>query len=138
MSSGVRAEGEYASQLTARAERIKAETVSANSAPPVDETVKTFIGQLDHVITNGTKAELDARVVSGELVRFVGGIVGTKPEVWQTRVLRTERLAENLVAADVDINAKELGKEQSGTAVLILARVNGAWKLAGIDLFEVR
>ena len=137
-NDGVRAEGEYASQLTARAERIKAETASANSAPPVDEAVKTFIGQLDHVITNGTKAELDARVVSGELVRFVGGIVGTKPEIWQTRVLRTEQLAENLVAADVDITAKELGKEQSGTAVLILARVNGAWKLAGIELFEVR
>ena len=51
---------------------------------------------------------------------------------------RTEQLAENLMAADVDINAKELGKEQSGTAVLILARSGGAWKLAGIDLFEVR
>jgi tetratricopeptide (TPR) repeat protein len=137
-NDGVRADGEYASQLTARAARIKAEAASANSAPPVDEAVKTFIGQLDHVITNGTKAELDARVVSGELVRFVGGIVGTKPEIWQTHVLRTEQLAENLVAADTDINAKELGKEQSGTAVLILARIGGAWKLAGIDLFEVR
>jgi tetratricopeptide (TPR) repeat protein len=132
------ADGEYASQLTARAARIKAEAASANSGPPVDEAVKTFIGQLDHVITNGTKAELDARVVSGELVRFVGGIVGTKPEIWQTRVLRTEQLAENLVAADTDVNAKELGKEQAGTAVLILARIGGAWKLAGIDLFEVR
>jgi phenylpyruvate tautomerase PptA (4-oxalocrotonate tautomerase family) len=68
----------------------------------------------------------------------VGGIVGTKPEIWQTRVLRTEQLAENLVAADTDVNAKELGKEQAGTAVLILARIGGAWKLAGIDLFEVR
>ena len=62
-NDGVRAEGEYASQLLARAERIKAEAASANSAPPVDESVKTFIGQLDNVITNGTKAELDARVV---------------------------------------------------------------------------
>ncbi len=74
----------------------------------------------------------------GELVRFIGGVVGSQPEIWQTRVLRTEQLEGDLVAADVTINAKELGKEQSGTAVLILARINGAWKLAGIELFEVR
>jgi hypothetical protein len=42
------------------------------------------------------------------------------------------------VAADVSINAKELGREQSGTAVYILSRASGGWKLAGIDFFEVR
>ena len=104
----------------------------------MDESARTFLGQLDHTITNGTKAELDTRVVSGELTRFVGGIAGTKPEIWQTRVLRTEQLEDNLLAADVSINSKVLGKEQSGTAVLILARIGGGWKLAGIELFEVR
>ena len=89
-------------------------------------------------ITTGTKADVDAKVIPGELVRFVNGIVGTKPDVWQTRVLRTELLDPNLAAADVSINSKVLGKEASGTAVLTLARVNGGWKLAGIDLFEVR
>jgi hypothetical protein len=76
--------------------------------------------------------------VPGELNRFVGGIAGSKPEVWQTRVLRTEQLEDNLLAADVFITSKVLGKEQSGTAVLLLARVGGAWKLTGIELFEVR
>ena len=137
-NDAVRADAEYAASLLARAERIKAEAAAPNSAPPVDESARAFLGQLDHSITNGTKAELDNRIVPGELGRFVGGIVGTKPEVWQTRVLRTEQLAENLLSVDVNINSKVLGKEQSGTAVLILARINGAWKLSGIELFEVR
>ncbi len=103
----------------------------------VDETVRAFIGQLDQAITSGKKVELDSRIVSGELVRFINGVIGTQPEIWQSRVLRTEQLDANLVAADVSLNTKELGRERSGTAVLILARVAGGWKLLGIDLFEV-
>ena len=135
-NDAVRADAEYASSLAARAGRIKAET-AANSLP-VDSTVRSFIGQLDQAITGGKKVELESRVVSGELVRFIGGVVGTQPEVWQTRVMRTEQLDANLVAADVSLNTKELGRQQSGTAVLILSRSDGSWKLAGIDLFEVR
>ncbi|HXM34008.1 MAG TPA: hypothetical protein VN920_02360 [Pyrinomonadaceae bacterium] len=135
-NDAVRADAEYAASLTARAERIKAESAIANSAPTLDESARAFLGQLDHTITNGTKAELDTRIVPGELVRFVGGVVGTKPEVWQTRVLRTEQLEDNLLAADVSINSKVLGKEQTATAVFILVRPRGAWRLAGIELFE--
>jgi hypothetical protein len=137
-TDAIRTDAEYGATLAARAGRIKAESASANSAPPVDDAVRTFIGQLDSAIVSGRKTELDPRVVSGELVRFVGGVVGSQPDFWKTQVLRTEQLEDNLVAADVTINAKELGVERSGTAVLILTRVNGAWKLAGIELFEVR
>jgi tetratricopeptide (TPR) repeat protein len=133
----VRADAEYASSLTARAGRIRAEA-AAGSPPAVDNAVRAFLGQLDQAITSGKKIELESRVVSGELVKFVSGIVGTQPEVWRTTVLRTEPLGANLVAADVSINAKELGQERSGTAVLILSRASGGWKLAGIELFEVR
>ncbi len=137
LTDAVRADAEYGASLAARAERIKAESAVANSSPPVDESARAFLGQLDHSITAGTKAELDTRVVPGELVRFVSGIVGTKPEVWQTRVLRTEQLEDNLLAADVSINSKVLGKEQTATAVFVLVRINGAWKLTSIELFEV-
>jgi tetratricopeptide (TPR) repeat protein len=134
-NDAVHADAEYASSLAARAGRIKAET-AANTLQ-VDGAVKAFIAQLDQAITSGKKTELESRVVSGELVRFVNGVVGTQPEVWQTHVLRTEQLDANLVSADVSLNTKELGKERSGTAVLILARAGGSWKLLGIDLFEV-
>ena len=132
-NDAVRSEGEYASALAARAGRIKAE-----GAPVVDESVKNFLAQLDKDITTGTKADVDSKVLPGELVRFVNGLVGTKPDVWQTRVLRTEQWDPNFVAADVSINSKVLGKEASGTAVLMLARLGGAWKLTGVELFEVR
>lgn len=136
-NDAVRADAEYASSLFARSGRIRAEAATAN-APAVDESVRAFIKQLDQAITSGKKAELDAKINSGELVRFVNGIVGTQPEIWQTRVFRSEQLESNLVAVDVGINAKELGQERTGTAVFILSRASGGWKLAGIELFEVR
>jgi hypothetical protein len=103
----------------------------------VDPAVRTFIAQLDQAITSGKKTELESRIVSGELVRFIGGVIGTQPEVWQTKVLRTEQVDGNLVAADVSLDTKELGRQRSGTAVLVLTRAAGGWKLTGIDLFEV-
>jgi tetratricopeptide (TPR) repeat protein len=136
-NDGVRADAEYASSLAARAGRIRAEA-AMGSQPAVDASAQTFITQLDQAIVAGKKPELDTRVISGELVRFVNGISGTPTEVWQTRVLRTETLDANLLAADVSIRAKQLGQEQTGTAVLILSRSGTGWKLAGIELFEVR
>ena len=134
-TEGVRADAEYASSLAARSARISAETATP---PAIDESARAFVKQLDQAIVSGKKVEIESRIVPGELVRFVGGIIGSQPEVWQTRVLRTELLDANLMAVDVNINAKQLGQERSGTAVLMLARMGDAWKLAGIELFEVR
>ena len=134
---GVRADAEYASTLTARAARIRAET-AANSAPAADESVRTFIGQLDTAIRSGRQADIAPLIVPGELVGFVRGVVGTQPEAWQTRILRSESLDANRVALDVGLNSKQLGTEHSGTAVFILARVGGSWKLNAIEFFEVK
>jgi tetratricopeptide (TPR) repeat protein len=131
----VRADADYASSLGARAGRIKAET-AANTLQ-VDGAVRAFIAQLDQAIVSGKKTELEARVVPGELGRFISGLVGTQPEIWQTQVLRTEQLDANLVAADVSLETKELGRQRAGTAVLLLSRAGGSWKLLSIDLFEV-
>jgi hypothetical protein len=134
-NDAVRADAEYASSLAARAGRIKAET-AANTLQ-VDGAVRAFIAQLDQSILSGKKTEVESRVVPGELVRFINGVVGTQPELWQTRVLRTEQLDANLVAADVSLETKELGVQRAGTAVLILTRAGGSFKLVGIELFEV-
>ena len=87
---------------------------------------------------SGKKAELESRIISGELVKFARGIIGTQPETWETHVLRTEQLDAGLMAVDVSIRAKQLGREGSGTALLLLSRTANGWKLSGIDLFEVR
>jgi len=136
-NEAVRADAEYASALAARAGRIKAESANSGTSP-VDESARNFLAKFDQTITSGKKTDLESQVVSGELTRFVNGITGTRPEAWQTRVLRTEALDANLLAADVSIQTKRLGQEESGTALLVLSRTAGGWKLAGIELFEVR
>jgi tetratricopeptide (TPR) repeat protein len=136
-NEAVRIDAEYASTLAARAGRIKAEA-AANAVPAVDESVKAFVAQLDQAIKGGRKADLEALIVPGELTKFVSGIIGSQPEAWTTRVLRTEQLDANHLAADVNISTRELGRDQTGSAVLMLARVNNAWKLSSIEFFEVR
>jgi tetratricopeptide (TPR) repeat protein len=136
-NDAVHASRDYASSLAARAGRIRAEA-AANNAPPIDDSARAFIGQLDQAIVSGKGPELESRIVSGDLVKFARGIVGTQPEIWETRVLRTEQLDAGLLAVDVSIRAKQLGKEGAGTALLLLSRSAGGWKLSGIDLFEVR
>ena len=134
-NDAVIASRDYPSSLAARAARIRAEA-AANNAPPIDETARAFITQLSQAVVSNKKAELESRVVSGELVRFINASIGT--EAWETKVVRTEQLNANLIAADVQIRANKLGTVGEGTAVLILARTPSGWKLSGIDLFEVR
>ncbi|HEX3250623.1 MAG TPA: tetratricopeptide repeat protein [Pyrinomonadaceae bacterium] len=134
-NDAVIASRDYPSSLAARAARIRAEA-AANSAPPIDETARTFVTQLSQAVVSNRKADLEARVVPGELVRFINASIGT--ESWETKVVRTEQLNSNLIAADVQIRVSKLGTVGSGTAVLMLARTPAGWKLSGIELFEVR
>lgn len=134
-NDAVFASRDYPSSLAARAARIRAEA-AANNAPQIEEAVRTFATQLSQAIVTGRKADLESKIVSGELVRFINASIGT--EAWDTRVLRTEQLSGELVAADVSITAKKLGKEGSGTAVLMMTRTPSGLKLSGIELFEVR
>jgi tetratricopeptide (TPR) repeat protein len=134
---GVRADAEYASSLAARAGRIRAEA-TANATPAIDETAKTFITQFDAAMRSGRQAEIAPFMVPGELTGFIRGAVGTQPEAWVTRIMRSDQLDANRMALDVTINSKQLGVEHAGTAVFILARVGGGWKLNAIEFFEVR
>jgi tetratricopeptide (TPR) repeat protein len=134
-NDAVAASRDYPSSLAARAARIRAEA-AANNAPPVDETARAFVTQLSQAVVSNKKAELESRIVSGELVRFINASIGT--EAWDTKVMRTEQLNANLIAADVQIRASKLGTVGSGTAVLMLARTPAGLKLSGIELFEVR
>jgi tetratricopeptide (TPR) repeat protein len=134
-NDAVIASRDYPSSLAARAARIRAEA-AANIAPPIDQNAQTFATQLSQAVVSNKKTELEARIVSGELVRFINASIGT--EIWETKVVRTEQLNANLIAADVQIRASKLGTVGSGTAVLMLARTPAGWKLSGIELFEVR
>ncbi|HET9479739.1 MAG TPA: tetratricopeptide repeat protein, partial [Pyrinomonadaceae bacterium] len=134
-SDAVVASRDYPSSLAARLARIRAEA-AGNIAPPVDPAVQAFVTQLSQAVVSNKKAELESRIVSGELVRFINASVGT--QAWETKVVRTEQLNANLIAADVQIRLNKLGTVGSGTAVLMLARTPAGLKLSGIELFEVR
>jgi hypothetical protein len=132
----VRVEGGYAPTLVARASRLKAE--AAAGASTIDESVRAAVAHFDQTIRGGRKAELDTLVMPGELSTFARGIIGSQPEQWQTKLLRTESLGSDRFAADVNITAKTLGREQSGTAVLVFARTGNTMRLVDIPIFEVR
>jgi hypothetical protein len=102
----------------------------------VDPAVQAFATQLSQALVSNKKPDLESRIVSGELTRFISGSIGT--ELWETKVVRTEQLNANLIAADVQIQLKKLGGAGSGTAVFLIAKTPGGLKLSGIDLFEVR
>jgi tetratricopeptide (TPR) repeat protein len=131
-TDAVRADAEYGSTLAARAERIHSEPSA------VDPAVASFINQLDTAVRSGRAAEIAPLIMPGELGRFVQQVVGTQPESWQTRVLRTEQSGADRIVADVAMNTKQLGVAYSGTAVFVLARAGGSLRLEAIDFFEVR
>jgi tetratricopeptide (TPR) repeat protein len=135
--AAVKTEGDYATALTARADRIKAEAASG-TPPAVDEQIKAAVANLDAAILSKPKAEIDALIVPGELPNFSKGIIGTRPEVWQTRVVRTDQLSPDRISADVTLTARVLGRDQSGPAVFVFARTSAGWKLSEIPIFEVR
>lgn len=138
-NEAVRAEGGYAPTLAARASRLKAEAaLGTSSAPAIDEAVRAAVTQFDQTVRGGRKTELDALVMPGELAAFARGIISSQPEAWQTKLLRTESLGSDRFAADVQITAKTLGREQAGTAVLVFARTGSTMRLVDIPIFEVR
>jgi hypothetical protein len=104
----------------------------------VDEQIKTAVANLDAAIRSGQKAGIESLIVGGELAGFSKGIVGTQPELWQTRVLRTEQLDPNRIAADVTLTARTLGRGQEGPALYVFARTPAGWKLYEIPIFEVK
>lgn len=132
--NAVKADAEYGATLLARIGGQKTNTTG------VDESIKAFFAQFDKAVATGRKTEVDNFILSGEIPKFSGGVVGGQPEKWETNVLRTEKLDSNYSLAETSLTVKRLGNEniESGTAVFILAKEGNSWKLAGVEVFEVR
>ncbi len=112
---------------------------SNNRLPPVDESVRAFISQLDRAIREATAKTLEPLVVRANLSKFLRGIVVGKPESWSTEILRADMITANEVAIDVAITAVTGDKqEQRGTAVYILQRNAAGWVLSNIELFNLQ
>jgi tetratricopeptide (TPR) repeat protein len=124
--------------IPARQKLIETER-AATKLPAVDESVRSFISQLDRSIRGATNQALDPIVVRANLNKFVRGIVANKPESWSTQILRAEQITADKVAVDVSITAVSGDKQQQqGTALFILRRTSSGWILSDIELFNVQ
>ncbi|MFN2502479.1 MAG: hypothetical protein ABR530_10770 [Pyrinomonadaceae bacterium] len=131
--AAIAADAEYGASLAARNLRNRLGRTS-----PADAAIKSFFADFDKAASSNRKSEVDALVLPGEVTRFVGGVSGST-EQWQTQVQQTDRIDANTVLVEANMTVKLLNKEaESGIAVYRLVRVGSAWKLAAVEMFEVR
>jgi len=131
-TAAVVSEGEYGASLAARNLRQKAGVVTT------DAEAKAFFSDFDKAAAANRKTEVDAMVLSGEVTRFASGVAGSA-QAWQTTVRNVDRLDANTVLVEADMNIRLINKNpESGPAVFRLAKTSAGWRLAGVEVFEVR
>lgn len=133
IDAAISTDGEYGASLGARNLRNKLGQITAG-----DAGVKAFFETFDRAASSNRKAEVDALIVPGEVARFAGGVSGST-EIWHTQVRHVDRINENTVLVEANMTVKLLNKEsESGLAVFRLVKLGNAWKLAAVEMFEVR
>jgi len=130
---------EVAAQLSAHEGLVQAEHASG-AATQADESVRSFITQLDAAIKNSTSDKLFTMVIKNNLKRFVQGLTVSKPASWTTEILHVDQVDANRIALDVGLKVKTEGRDQSGTAVFVLNRAGSNWVLEDVphQLFNVK
>lgn len=128
---------EAPAQFAADDALVKAER-AANAMPQVEESVRTFITQLDSLIRQPDSERLFNIVVKQNLKKFVQGLTVTPPTSWATEILRADRIDANRVALDVALKIKTQDGEPSGTALFILYRAGSGWILEDVQRFNVK
>lgn len=125
-------DADYGASYAARKLRTK-----LNGSTAVDAAIKTFFTDFDRAAAANRKADVDALVLGGEAAKFASGVSGST-EKWVTQVRQVDRLDSNTVLVETDLAVKLLNKnDESGLAVYRLIKVGNAWKLAGVEIFEV-
>ncbi len=126
-------DGEYGASLAARVIRNR-----QSSSTAVDSGIKEYFAQFDRAAVSNRRADLEALAMPGEADRFIGGISGQATN-WTTSVLHADMLDENSALVETTLSVRLLTREpESGTAVFRLIRTAAGWRLAGVEIFEVR
>jgi len=131
--AAITADVDFGASLAARNLRNK-----INVPSTVDATVKSFFTDFDRAAVSNKKTEVEALVVPGEISRFASSIAGSTAQ-WKTQVTRVDRIDSNTVLVEANMTVKLLNKEpETGMAVYRLVKVGSGWRLAAVDMFEVR
>jgi tetratricopeptide (TPR) repeat protein len=129
----VKADAEYGATLASRQGRTK-----ANSSAVIEEGIKTFFAQFDKAAASNRKNEVQSLLLSGEVSKFAAGLSG-QTEQWQTKIVRVDKFDDNNILVETNLNVKLLNRQpESGTAVFRLTKIGSAYKLSGVEMFEVR
>jgi tetratricopeptide (TPR) repeat protein len=130
--SVIRSDADYGASYAARKLRNR-----LGGTTPIDPSIKAFFAEFDRAATSNRKADVEALFLGGEATRFAAGVAGST-EKWQTRVTQVDAIGPEDFLVEVELVEKLLNKdEERGTAVYRLRRMGGAWKLAGVEIFEV-
>ena len=131
--AAIQADAEYGASLAARNLRNR-----LNQNTTVDADIKDYFARFDKAAASNRKADVNALVLSGEASRFAGGVSGSTQQ-WQTQVKQVDKLDANTALVETNMTIQLLNREpETGMAVFRLIRTAGGWKLASVDMFEVR
>ena len=131
--AAIQADAEYGASLAARNLRNR-----VNGATAVDADVKDYFSRFDKAAVSNRKADVDALVLPGEVTRFVANLSGSTQQ-WTTQVKQVDKLDLNTTLVETNLTIQLLNRDpESGMAVFRLVRTGGGWKLASVDMFEVR
>jgi len=126
-------DSDFGASFAARNLRSK---IGSNAA--IDASVKTFFTDFDRAAMSNRKADFDALFLAGEATKFISGISGST-EQWQTQIRGVDGLDANTILVELSLSIKLLTREpESGTAVYRLTKRGTDWKIAAIEMFEVR
>ena len=132
-SDAIKAEGEYGASLAARNIRNR-----AGAKTNADASIPAFFDQWDRAAAANQKSQLDALVLPGEASRFSGGVAG-QTAAWKTEIKQVDMIDANTALVEANLAIKLLNRDpESGLAVFRLSRSGAGWKIASVDVFEMR
>jgi len=125
-------DGDYGASYAARKLRT-----SLNGVTKIDPAIKGFFAKFDAAAVAHKKAEVVSKVMPGEITRFAENLSGSAAK-WQTTVTQIDQIDETECLVETNLGTQLLtGPEQAGLAVFRMIMVDGAWRLAGVEIFEV-
>lgn len=125
-------DGDYGASYAARKLRT-----SLGGTTKIDPAIKDFFARFDAAAVAHKKAEVLSMVMPGEITRFAENLSGSAAK-WQTTVSQVDQIDDTECLVETNLATQLLtGPEQAGLAVFRMIKVDGAWRLAGVEIFEV-
>ncbi len=125
-------DGDYGASYAARKLRT-----SLGGTTKIDPAIKDSFAKFDAAAVAHKKAEVLSMVMPGEITRFAENLSGSAAK-WQTTVTQVDQIDDTECLVETNLSTQLLtGPEQSGLAVFRMIKVDGAWRLAGVEIFEV-